>query len=125
MNSEKKLLIVEDSLLNRRMLREILSARYHVLEAENGQAALALLEEHKEEIVLILLDIIMPVMDGYTFLSIIKSNPLYTHIPVIVITGCGAEKDEINALSHGAVSYTHLDVYKRQIFYISALNGRK
>lgn len=105
MNSEKKLLIVEDSLLNRQMLREILSARYHVLEAENGQAALALLEEHKEEIVLILLDIIMPVMDGYTFLSIIKSNPLYAHIPVIVITGCGAEKDEINALSHGAADF--------------------
>ncbi len=65
----KKILVVEDNQINRTMLRDILSAEYQVLEAENGQDALAVLKQYKEEISLILLDIVMPVMDGYTFLS--------------------------------------------------------
>ena len=70
------------------------------------------------------LDIVMPVMDGYTFLSIMKADPLYSSIPVIVTTQNDGETDEVAAyqtarpilwLSHtGPVSYTHLDVYKRQ-----------
>lgn len=102
---QKKILVVEDNEINRMMLCEILSSQYQVLEAENGREALAVLEESREEIALILLDIIMPVMDGYTFLSIVKANPAYASIPVIVTTQSDSESDEVTALSHGAADY--------------------
>ena len=65
---KKQILVVEDNLLNREMLVEILSDEYEVLEAENGKAALDILQHSENEIALILLDVQMPVMDGYAFL---------------------------------------------------------
>ena len=65
MAHQKQILIVEDNELNRTILREILSEHYQVLKAENGQEALDVLDQHKGDVVLILLDMIMPVMDGY------------------------------------------------------------
>lgn len=62
---QKCVLIVEDNAINRAMLTEILSPEYAVLEAENGREALSVLKEHGGEISLILLDICMPIMDGY------------------------------------------------------------
>ena len=74
MISQKKILVVEDNEINRMILREILSSRYKVLEAGNGVEALSVLREYGEMVSLILLDIVMPVMDGYTFLSHIKAD---------------------------------------------------
>ena len=91
MFSRKKILVVEDNALNRSLLCQILSADYDVEEAENGQEALGVLRQFGEGISLILLDIIMPVMDGYTFLSIMKADPSYSSIPVIVPTQNAAE----------------------------------
>ena len=95
MMSKKKILVVEDNNINRAMLASILASQYEVLEAENGQEALCVLEQYKDEISLILLDIIMPVMDGYTFLSIVKENPNYASVPVIVTTQNDGESDEV------------------------------
>lgn len=105
MLQQKKLLIVEDNEINRTMLNEILSLEYQVLEAENGEVALSVLKECAEEISLILLDIVMPVMDGYTFLSILKETSAYSSIPVIVTTQSDNESDEVAALSHGATDF--------------------
>ena len=69
MFTQRKILVVEDNEINRMMLSAILSSEYEVLEAENGQRALEILRKHRDGIALILLDIIMPVMDGYTFLA--------------------------------------------------------
>lgn len=87
------------------MLLEILSPAYQVLEAENGQKALAILKKLKDEISLIMLDIVMPVMDGYTFLSKVKANPGCSSIPVVVTTQRDSEEDEVAALSHGAADF--------------------
>lgn len=102
---QRKLLIVEDNEINRAMLMEILSPAYQVLEAENGQEALAILKKLKDEISLIMLDIVMPVMDGYTFLSKVKANPGCSSIPVVVTTQRDSEEDEVAALSHGAADF--------------------
>ncbi len=110
----KKILVVEDNMINREMLCEILDPMYEVLEAENGQEALEILGQYKEEISLILLDIIMPVMDGYTFLSHMKADPNYSPIPVIVTTQSDTEADEVAALSHGATDFVSKP-YKPQI----------
>ncbi len=106
MTAQRKILIVEDNAINREMLREILISTYQVLEAENGQEALAVLEKQKDEVSLILLDISMPVMDGYTFLSLIKDDADYSLIPVIVTTQSDSEADEVAALSHGVADFT-------------------
>ncbi|MGN1016397.1 MAG: EAL domain-containing protein [Faecousia sp.] len=105
MVTNKKILVVEDNPLNREMLAEILSDSYSVLEAENGQEALELLETQSEDVALILLDVMMPVMDGFTFLDRIKNDPKLSPIPVIVTTQNDHESDEIAALSHGATDF--------------------
>ena len=105
MVTNKKILVVEDNPLNREMLAEILSDSYSVLEAENGQEALELLETQSEDVALILLDVMMPVMDGFSFLDRIKNDPKLSPIPVIVTTQNDHESDEIAALSHGATDF--------------------
>ena len=114
MPAKRTILIVEDNEINRMMLSELLSSEYMVLEAENGQQALDVLERKKDEISVILLDITMPVMDGYTFLSIAKKDPSLASIPVIVTTQSDSEADEWPALSHGATDYV-AKPYKPQI----------
>ena len=118
---KRTVLVVEDNEINREMLTAILSSEYRVLEAENGQEALVLLEQYKEGISLIFLDIIMPVMDGYTFLSVMKANPAYSSIPVIVITQSDEVSDEVAALSHGAADFV-IKPYQSQIILHRAAN---
>ena len=105
MTQKKQILIVEDNEFNRAMLSEILSDEYQVLEAENGQEALDILQQHKDSISLILLDVVMPVMDGYTFLDNVKVDAELALIPVIVMTQGDSEEDEVTALSHGATDF--------------------
>ena len=105
MTQKKQIMVVEDNWLNREMLVEILADRYAVLEAENGQEALELLQQHQDDIALILLDVMMPVMDGYTFLDRIKADQKLALIPVIAMTQSDNEEDEVDALAHGATDY--------------------
>ena len=105
MVQKKRILIVEDNELNRAILGEILSGEYEVLEAENGQEALEVLRHHKDSIALILLDVMMPVMDGYTFLDQVKADRELSLIPVIVMTQSDGEEDEVSALAHGATDF--------------------
>lgn len=97
-----KILIVEDNVINREALKAMLSDIYDILEAENGQEALDILQSNMGNVSLILLDVIMPVMDGYTFLDIIKKDSILSYIPVIVATQSDSERDELTALEHGA-----------------------
>ena len=113
-NEKKTILVVEDQEINREILCQILSEEYEVLQAENGQEALDVLHIHGEEVSIILLDITMPVMDGYAFLSIIKTAPAYSAIPVIVTTQSDGDADEVAALSHGATDFV-AKPYKPQI----------
>ncbi|MGN1025723.1 MAG: putative bifunctional diguanylate cyclase/phosphodiesterase [Faecousia sp.] len=101
----KRILIAEDNDLNREMLGEILSEEYEVLEAENGQQAQSVLKRNKDSVSLILLDIMMPVMDGFAFLDWMKQDPELSLIPVIVLTQSGHEDDEVAALAHGATDF--------------------
>ena len=102
---QKQILMVEDNMLNREILKEILSDAYSVLEAENGQEALDVLREHADDIAVILLDVMMPVMDGFTFLDRIKADDRLSLIPVIIMTQSDSEADEVAALAHGATDF--------------------
>lgn len=85
-NKVEKILIVDDSEMNRAILTEILDKRYELVEAENGEAALKALEKHKTDISLVLLDIVMPVMDGFEVLSVMNETHIIEKIPVIMIS---------------------------------------
>ena len=124
---QKQILIVEDNELNRAMLVEILSSEYQVLEAENGQEALDILEHHKDDIALILLDVMMPVMDGYTFLDRVKADTELALIPVIVMTQGDSEDDEVSALAHGATDFVPKPYRPRVILHrvVSIINLRE
>ncbi|MGN0715302.1 MAG: EAL domain-containing protein [Anaerovoracaceae bacterium] len=102
---KKQILIVEDNEINREMLHEILASEYQVLEAANGQEALDVLHQYRDSIALILLDVMMPVMDGYAFLDRMKEDAELALIPVIVMTQSDSEADEVAALVHGATDF--------------------
>ena len=105
MELKRQILVVDDNLLNREMLTEILKEKYTVLQAENGKEALDILKQNKDSVALILLDVMMPIMDGYTFLNIIKEDAELALIPVIVMTQSDSEDDEVSALEHGATDF--------------------
>ena len=114
MLERKCILVVEDNEINRATLCGLLASQYQILEAENGQVALDILKEKKDDISLVLLDITMPVMDGYTFLSIVKKDSDLSAIPVIVTTQNDSDADEVAALTHGAEDFV-TKPYKAEI----------
>lgn len=102
---KRKVLIVEDNEINREILKVTLEDDYDVLEAVNGEEGLNILSQYYKDISLILLDVVMPVCDGFEFLSRQKSDSLLASIPVIVTTGNNSQEDELKCLSLGAVDF--------------------
>ncbi|MEG2542956.1 MAG: EAL domain-containing protein [Christensenellaceae bacterium] len=98
----KTILVVDDSTVNRAILSKILSKKYTVLEAEDGQIALTMLSEHFDEIAAVMLDLVMPIMDGYTALQFIQKNTQYNNLPILVTTDSNNNDSEIKALTLGA-----------------------
>ncbi|MEG1810415.1 MAG: EAL domain-containing protein [Clostridia bacterium] len=98
----KTILVVDDNAVNRTILFKILSNEYNVLQAENGQTALEILSEHVNEIAAVMLDIVMPVMDGYAVLAAIRNDARYSNLPIIVTTENGNNDNELKALVLGA-----------------------
>lgn len=104
-DAKRKVLIVDDEEISRSVLCRILDKDYTILTAENGQDALNLLDHLNEDISLIFLDLIMPVLDGYEFLHILKNDSHLSSIPVIVTTAKDCEEDEIWCLQNGAADF--------------------
>lgn len=87
MNSIKdKILIVDDSEMNRAILSEILEGRYDILEAEDGETGLEIMKKRGNELSLVLLDIVMPGMDGYEVLDKMNELDIISSLPVIMIS---------------------------------------
>ena len=86
LQEKSKILLVDDSKMNRMMLTEILGDSYHILEAENGQECLETLQAEAGNIALVLLDINMPVMDGFEVLKAMNRNHTIEDTPVIMIS---------------------------------------
>lgn len=101
----RKILVVDDQAMNRMLMRSILQSDFEVLEAGNGFAALRILEEEHSTISAILLDIVMPQLDGFGVMVKIRSNPDIAQIPIIVLTGSGGTDTEERALEAGAIDY--------------------
>lgn len=100
-----QLLVVDDSEMNREILKEILGKEYRILEACDGEEALKMLEQYGPEISLVLLDIIMPKMDGFEVLAYMNRDKWIEDIPVIMISSEGSESYIRRAYELGASDY--------------------
>jgi two-component system, chemotaxis family, sensor kinase CheA len=102
---EKNILLVDDDERNRFALSSyLISYDVHVLTARNGSEALNMLE-NGHHVDIILLDIMMPVLDGYEMLKILRKNDSFKHIPVIAVTARAMKGDKEKCLEAGAWDY--------------------
>ena len=102
MEFAKTVLIADDAFINRALLKKILSDSYNIIEAENGRIAMDILKNSSEPISCILLDLDMPVMNGFEVLTAMRVNEKLSSIPVVVTTGGEDAENELKALSCGA-----------------------
>ena len=99
----KYILVVDDESRMRKLLNDFLVAKgYHILEAEDGEKAIEVFEENKNKIKLILLDVMMPKLDGWSVLRKIRQD---SNVPVIMLTARGEEQDELFGFELGVDEY--------------------
>lgn len=106
----ESVLVVDDSEINRAVLGETFKQDYNILEAENGKEALKILSEKHSEISAVLLDIVMPVMDGFAFLEELTKTSLFSEIPVFLITADTSEES-----MHRGYNYGVMDIIEKPI----------
>ncbi len=107
---KQKILIVDDEEVNRAILEIMFQTEFEVIQASNGEEAIKQIEENPD-IVLILLDIVMPVMDGFGVLEYMQSKELLEVKPVILITGETIRDSEDKAYSYGVADVIHKPFY--------------
>jgi two-component system, cell cycle response regulator DivK len=123
----RRILVVEDHEDNRRILRDLLtSADFEVIEAEDGEAGVAAAAAHRPD--LILMDIQLPVLDGYEAIRRIKADPRLNTIPVIVVTSYALTGDSEKAKLAGCDGYIAKPYSPRQLLakvceYFAAVHG--
>lgn len=110
-NGKRNVIVVEDNKLNREILKEILSIEYNVLEAENGEEGYRILQENYRDISAVLLDLMMPVLDGFGFLEKVSKNIMLSSVPVIVLTAGYESSTEKRCTELGAVEFLSKPYY--------------
>lgn len=110
----RRILVVEDQEDNRRILRDLLTSRgYDLVEAEDGVQALAAAEDGHPA--LILMDVQLPLLDGYEVTRRLKANPALRTIPIIVVTSYALSGDESKARAAGCNGYVSKPYSARQL----------
>ena len=102
-NERKKILIVDDEKMNILALAHYLKEQYEIIVATDGETGLEAAEKHLPD--LILLDIIMPEMNGYDVIQKLKCSEVTRNIPVIFITGLNSQENEEKGLELGAIDF--------------------
>ena len=110
----KRILVVEDTEDNRQIIRDLLtSAGYEMIEAVDGEEGVAMAAQHRPD--LILMDIQLPVLDGYEATRRIKAQPELKHIPVIAVTSYALSGDEAKTKAAGCDGYVAKPFSPRQL----------
>ena len=107
LQNKPQILLVDDSAMNRMILTEILGDSYHILEAENGRECMEKLQAEAGNIALVLLDINMPVMDGFEVLKSMNANHTIEDIPVIMISSEDSDATIRRSYELGASDYVN------------------
>jgi two-component system cell cycle response regulator DivK len=114
MSMSKRILVVEDQPDSRQIIRDMLAGTdYEITEAENGEAALAAIAEQRPD--LILMDIQLPIMDGYTATNQIKADPALRSIPIIAVTSYALAGEEKRARAAGCDDFVTKPFSPRQL----------
>ncbi len=103
-DNRKKIMIVDDSDIDREILRNILSAEYEVLEEPNGYSALDHIIQQKIKIDAVMLDISMPIVDGFAVLNILQHNNV-KNLPIIMITSEATRENVVKAVGFGVTEF--------------------
>ena len=114
-------LIIDDSEMNRAILTEMLQADFDILEAESGEAGMQILQEKKESISLVMLDIVMPGMDGFEVLGYMNRAGMMDTLPVIMISSEDSQSVVRRAYDMGASDYISRP-FDAQIVYRRVMN---
>lgn len=101
----EKILIVDDAKINRELLKDMLHDDYEILEADNGQTGLEIVKDEGTTITAILLDIMMPVMDGFQFMEQLHNMKIMDKIPVLVISGDNTVQNEKKCFDYGVSDF--------------------
>ncbi len=113
-NGEFHVLIAEDDISYARVGKmKLMHEGYDVAVAKNGEIALSLMREHKPD--LLLLDLIMPIKDGFETLQEMKIDPTLSSVPVVVLTNLGQDSDKQKAFELGAKEYlikSNISIYE-------------
>ena len=112
-NGKRKVLIVDDELINRELLKLILEDEYDTFTAADGEAALELIHEHSDTLSLIMLDLLMPGMHGLEVIRHLKEDPDLRRIPIIVLTA--DSRAEVESLKVGAVDFIAKPYPEREV----------
>ena len=104
---KQQILLVDDSEINREILTEILKDDYRILQAENGEEGIRILQEHENDIALVLLDILMPGLNGFAVLNLMNVNHWIEDIPVIIISAENSSDYVRKAYELGASDYVN------------------
>ncbi|MDE5781334.1 MAG: response regulator [Lachnospiraceae bacterium] len=107
---KQQILIVDDEEVNRVILSGVFEEEYEIIQASNGQEAISHIED-SSNLVLILLDIVMPVLDGFGVLKYMQEQDLLEKIPVIMITGEAVKDSEDQAYTYGVADVMHKPFY--------------
>lgn len=121
METKREILVVDDQALNRKILTKMLQENYNVTPCSNGREAMEILRQSGEEISAVLLDLMMPVMDGYEVLELMQKDEFLSQIPVLVTSQNDEEESELRALNLGASDFVSKP-YKRDILKKRLLN---
>ena len=105
MQKKNKILVVDDKGINRYMLGDIFREEYEIVEASGGKAAIDIMEKDARSLAVVLLDIIMPVINGFGVLEYMKKKGLLDELPVVIVTD-----DDSEETSDGAFEYKVADM---------------
>lgn len=100
MDLKKKILVVDDKGMNRYMLGGIFKEQYMIVEAAGGEEAIRIIEEQYEEFAVILLDIIMPGVDGFGVLEYLKEHDMLDVVPIVIVTDDSSEETSVRAFEY-------------------------
>ncbi len=137
--NKSTLLIADDVLINRELLKDIFEEGYNILEAADGEETIKQIDKHKDEIVLVFLDLVMPKKDGLEVMHHMSINGLIDKIPVIMITGEATVETDVKAYEYGAADIIYkpfepavvrrrakniIELYKHRIYIEKELETR-
>ena len=111
MMDKKKILIVDDAFTNRALLKKYLEDEYEIIEAANGQEAIDIIKEQQLSISLVLLDLVMPVKDGFDVLDFMNDYGFIPEMPVIIITVEANYESEMKAFEYGVSDFVTKPFY--------------